>query len=61
MSPETQEKVKQLKMKESELSIKFSSNLNEDDTKLYFKKEDLNGLPEDLVKEFPVVSIIYIR
>ncbi|XP_018012622.1 thimet oligopeptidase isoform X2 [Hyalella azteca] len=53
LSPEIQTKIKELKTKESELSIKFSSNLNEDDTKLYFKKEDLVGLPEDLIKEFP--------
>ena len=56
MSAEVQESMKKLKTKESELSIKFSSNLNEDDTKLYFKKEHLDGLPEDLIKDFPVVS-----
>ncbi|KAF2360089.1 Peptidase M3A/M3B catalytic domain [Trinorchestia longiramus] len=54
LSEDVQAQVKKLKTKESELSIKFSSNLNEDDTKLYFNKEDLAGLHDDLIKEFPV-------
>uniref|UniRef100_A0A2P2HXB7 Thimet oligopeptidase-like n=1 Tax=Hirondellea gigas TaxID=1518452 RepID=A0A2P2HXB7_9CRUS len=56
LSSDVQQQIKELKTKESKLAIKFSSNLNEDDTKLYFTKEQLVGLPHDIMNELCVGS-----
>merc|ERR1719435_304433 len=43
------EKVKNIKKRISELGVNFNKNLNEDTSHLYFKVEELAGVPEDLI------------
>lgn len=58
MSEEIQNEVKQIKKRMSELSIKFQRNLNEDNTKLFFTREELAGMPEDFIDELTQVSFL---
>lgn len=56
MSEEIQKEVKKIKKRMSELSIKFQRNLNEDNTKLFFTREELAGMPEDFIDDLTQVT-----
>lgn len=58
MSEEIQKEVKKIKKRMSELSIKFQRNLNEDNTKLFFTREELAGMPEDFIDELTQVTLL---
>ena len=49
LEEDARKQVEDLKKRISELSIKFQQNLGEVDTKLYFTKEELAGMPEDFL------------
>ncbi|RXG59754.1 Thimet oligopeptidase, partial [Armadillidium vulgare] len=55
LSEEKRSKIKEIKTRMSELSIKFENNLNEDNTKLYFTKEELSGMPDDFIDDLKEV------
>lgn len=50
LSSEIQEKIKSLKNEMNDYSIKFSKNLNENNTVLEFSEEELIGMPDDFIK-----------
>ncbi|KAB7507201.1 Thimet oligopeptidase [Armadillidium nasatum] len=56
LSEEKRSKIKEIKTRMSELSIKFENNLNEDNTKLYFTKEELSGMPDDFIDDLQEVD-----
>lgn len=53
---ETREKVKELKQQLSTLALKFSSNLSEETGSILFSKEQLDGVPKDVVDQFEKVE-----
>jgi len=52
LDEDTRNQIKAVKTKISELQTEYSSNLNEENTCLYFSKEELAGVPQDLVDSF---------
>lgn len=58
LSEEIQKEVKKIKKRMSELSIKFQRNLNEDNTKLFFTREELAGMPEDFIDDLTQVTFL---
>jgi len=50
LDAEKRSKLKEIKQKLSEKSIVFQQNLNEDVSKHYFTKEELDGLPDDFLE-----------
>lgn len=46
------DRFKEIKKRLSELSIQFQKNLNEENGGLWFKPEELDGVPEDLVSSW---------
>ncbi|KYQ89422.1 peptidase M3A and M3B domain-containing protein [Tieghemostelium lacteum] len=52
LAPEVREKVKELKKKIADNCTEFSKNIAEDKTKLEFTKEQLDGVPEDVVSGY---------
>jgi len=50
LDEEPRNRLKALKQEISRMQIEFQKNLNEDDTKLVFTKDELEGLPEDFLK-----------
>jgi len=57
LDEELRKKVKEVKKEISDLGTTYSSNLNEDQTFLEFNREELAGVPQDLVDTFQKVSI----
>lgn len=56
------EEVKHLRTKISDLGAIFSSNLNEENTVLEFTRDELEGVPEDLVNSFEkVMKTSYLK
>ncbi|GMG20938.1 unnamed protein product [Ambrosiozyma monospora] len=53
---ETREKIKELKQQLSTLAIKFSKNLGEETEFILFTKEQLKGVPEDVLSQFEEVK-----
>ncbi len=51
----TRNEAKRIMTKISDLGTTFSSNLNEENTVLTFKAEELAGVPQDLVDSFEKV------
>lgn len=59
LDEETRNKVIALRKKLSTLSIQFNKNLSEEDGSLLFTKEELEGVPEDILSQFPKVDDKY--
>jgi len=57
LDKETQNEVKWIKIRISELGTKFTSNLNEENTILEFDVDELAGVPQDLLDSFEKVYI----
>jgi saccharolysin len=55
LDQEKREEVKLLRTKISNLGAVFSSNLNEENTVLEFTRDELEGVPLDLVNSFEKV------
>ena len=53
---ETREKIKELKQELSTLSLKFSSNLSEETGFKLYTKDELENVPEDVIKQFDEVK-----
>eukprot|EP00123_Amoebidium_parasiticum_P012833 comp21605_c0_seq2/m.30267 comp21605_c0_seq2/g.30267 ORF comp21605_c0_seq2/g.30267 comp21605_c0_seq2/m.30267 type:complete len:661 (-) comp21605_c0_seq2:522-2504(-) len=49
LDKETREKVKELKVKMNNLTVDFDKNVNEENTKLLFTAEELDGMPKDFI------------
>eukprot|EP01119_Soliformovum_irregulare_P009694 TRINITY_DN232_c0_g2_i1.p1 TRINITY_DN232_c0_g2~~TRINITY_DN232_c0_g2_i1.p1 ORF type:complete len:572 (+),score=214.58 TRINITY_DN232_c0_g2_i1:230-1945(+) len=51
LEPAARKRISEIKQKLSELSIRFSQNLNEDKTELEFTKEELDGVSSDYLQD----------
>ncbi len=60
LDEKTREEVKAVKKKISDLCTTYVSNLNEDTTFLEFTREELAGVPEDLVESFEKVINFFL-
>lgn len=49
LSPESQATLSEMRKRMSNISIEFSRNLAEDDSALWFSRQELSGVPKDLV------------
>jgi len=49
LAPEKREQLKSLRKRMSDNMINFQQNLNEDQTALFFTREELDGLPQDFI------------
>eukprot|EP01132_Coremiostelium_polycephalum_P006611 gene6611-8181_t len=52
LEKEKRDKIKQLKTEVSDLCIQFEKNINEDKTRLSLSKEELKGVPDDILEQF---------
>ncbi|KAK6463324.1 oligopeptidase [Scheffersomyces coipomensis] len=53
---EERNEIKKLKIELSNLSLKFSKNLNEENDFLIFTPEELDGVPEDVINQFEKIT-----
>lgn len=56
LAKEDRAKVKDIQMKLSDLSLKFSKNLGENTEFILFTKEELDGVPQDVLSQFEEVD-----
>ncbi len=59
MDEEIRNKVKKLRQKLSDLQLEFAKNINEENKKFLFRKEDLAGVPNDLINALEKVIIYW--
>lgn len=53
---ETRESIKKLKVELSNLSVQFAKNLNEEKGFIAFTKEELDGVPEDVIGQYEPIE-----
>ncbi len=56
MPESDREEITALKKRVSDLGTTYMSNLNEDATEIAFEEKELDGVPEDLIRQFKKVG-----